>query len=399
MAKRGVPTESEALQAPLSHEAVRESLAAILASAEFRASKRSQEFLRFVVEQSLAGRAAEVKERTVGVEVFGRTPSYDTNEDGIVRIKASEVRRRLGLYYASEGKLDKLRIELPVGGYAPHFSAVPDAVLPAVLKREGLVAPRERSSARWKWTFASAALLIALALFAILRRPAPNLAEQFWQPLLRSPGTVLIAAAYVPVYEKETTAEPGHRFGDQPFADGYFLLPDQYVGGGDLVAATRVAGLLSSFKRGYEVRVGSTAFEDLKSEPTVLIGYSSDQWAAVSSRLRYFIDDEHGIITDNGKPTAWYPHNLTRQFHTDEDYAIISRVFDAQTHAMRLEVTGITQYGTEGAAEVVTSPDLLRDILKNAPSKWRDSNLQLVLRMNVIHNYPATPKLIAAYYW
>ena len=101
-------------------EAVRLQLQHILESHEFRTSKRCQDFLTFVVEQTLAG--VPLKERTVGAGVFGRDASYDTNEDGIVRIKAGEVRKRLGLYYAGPGSQDEIVIELPVGSYVPSFS-------------------------------------------------------------------------------------------------------------------------------------------------------------------------------------------------------------------------------------------------------------------------------------
>jgi hypothetical protein len=62
-------------------------------------------------------------------EAFGRAVSYDTNGDGVVRIRASEVRRRLGLYYAAAGKDSAIKdsamkIDLPVGGYAPKFSCI-----------------------------------------------------------------------------------------------------------------------------------------------------------------------------------------------------------------------------------------------------------------------------------
>ena len=103
----------------LEQEAIRSQLAEILASPEFRASQRCQEFLRFVVEQSLAGHANCLKERTIGVEAFGRAADYETNLDGVVRIKASEVRKRLSLYYAGSGKVARVVIDLPVGSYVP----------------------------------------------------------------------------------------------------------------------------------------------------------------------------------------------------------------------------------------------------------------------------------------
>ena len=90
------PVLHESPSASVPPEAVRAQLQRILEGSEFRSSKRCQDFLTFIVGQTLAG--LPLKERTVGAAVFGREASYDTNEDGIVRIKAGEVRKRLGLY-------------------------------------------------------------------------------------------------------------------------------------------------------------------------------------------------------------------------------------------------------------------------------------------------------------
>src|SRR5215471_972050 len=108
----------------VSAEAVRDELSRILSSSEFRTSKRSQEFLRYIVEHTVNGQAGLLKERTIGVEVFGRSLDYDPGEDATVRVKAGEVRKRLGLYYAEDGIHDPLRIELPLGTYVPEFRYV-----------------------------------------------------------------------------------------------------------------------------------------------------------------------------------------------------------------------------------------------------------------------------------
>jgi len=88
---------SEGPVAALTQERVREELNRVLASHEFRTSKRSQEFLRYVVEHTLTGHGDMLKERTIGIEVFGRPTSYDPSDDATVRVKAGEVRKRLGL--------------------------------------------------------------------------------------------------------------------------------------------------------------------------------------------------------------------------------------------------------------------------------------------------------------
>ena len=77
----------------------------VLESRSFRGSRRSQEFLRYIIEKSLAGDFDELKERVLGVEIFGRVPTYNTSEDAIVRVTANEVRKRLLRYYNEEGRL------------------------------------------------------------------------------------------------------------------------------------------------------------------------------------------------------------------------------------------------------------------------------------------------------
>src|SRR5690349_11109415 len=98
---------------------VRRELEKILSSPGFVRNDRLSKFLRFVVEQHLRGKAAELKESLLGIEVFGRTPGYDARQDSVVRTEAAKLRERLAQYYTGEGAGDAVVIELPKGGYAP----------------------------------------------------------------------------------------------------------------------------------------------------------------------------------------------------------------------------------------------------------------------------------------
>src|SRR5579863_8576445 len=100
---------------------IREQLNRLLAHSLFANSKRYPALLAYTVEQTLLGNASELKERSIGIEVFGRAPTYDANADPIVRITAGEVRKRLGLYYYDAAHAGELVIELPVGSYVPAF--------------------------------------------------------------------------------------------------------------------------------------------------------------------------------------------------------------------------------------------------------------------------------------
>lgn len=104
-----------------SEEDVRAALARVLASDEFASSPRLADFLRFIVDATLAGRAEAIKGYTIAVEALGRPTSFDPQSDPIVRVEATRLRRALERYYASAGPDEPLEIVVPKGGYVPAF--------------------------------------------------------------------------------------------------------------------------------------------------------------------------------------------------------------------------------------------------------------------------------------
>jgi TolB-like protein/tetratricopeptide (TPR) repeat protein len=114
-----VPDQVES-QAP-SADDVRAELARILASTHFQASERRRAFLRFIVEETLAGRGDRLKGYAVAVSVFGRDETFDYQADPVVRLEARRLRRDLGSYYVDAGSHDRVRISIPKGSYVPHF--------------------------------------------------------------------------------------------------------------------------------------------------------------------------------------------------------------------------------------------------------------------------------------
>jgi hypothetical protein len=102
--------------------ALREHLQEITEGKAFRGSHRSVQFLAYIVDQAIAGRFDSLKERMIGMELFGRSPTYDTGEDAIVRVTASDVRRRLLQYYGENGKSSKFVVSLHSGSYIPEIT-------------------------------------------------------------------------------------------------------------------------------------------------------------------------------------------------------------------------------------------------------------------------------------
>src|SRR6266700_8173855 len=100
---------------------LRKHLKDIVEGSAFRGSHRSGQFLSYIVEQAITGNFESLKERVIGVELFGRSPSYDTGEDAIVRVTASDVRKRLLQHYGKYGASSEFRISLPLGSYIPEI--------------------------------------------------------------------------------------------------------------------------------------------------------------------------------------------------------------------------------------------------------------------------------------
>jgi len=394
---------------------VRTAMQSILKSEAFSSSKRCCDFLSYVVEQALAGAQHEIKERTVAVAVFGRTPSYDSHDDAIVRIKAGEVRKRLGQYYAGPGKQAPIHIALPTGGYVPVFTLVDNAEMVddrstkadsgqsngvrSGKDRPTISPPSVVPQRRWKRGLALASGIVASGALAgfVWLHFKPSFVEQFWAPALHNSTPVYLVVAAAPVYVAYAPGENSPRIKSTE----YVPTSDQYVGQGDMLASHLIAVMLQKMHQSYEVKASNTVdVRELPMRTVVLIGYSSTQWQSISKELRFYIDgDKAGMITDRGQDTQWYAHRMTKDFHTDEDYAIVSRFFYPGTRSLVVLVSGATNYGTEGAASLVTNSDLLRNALHDRPPGWDSKNLQIVLHMKVIANSPMTPEVVASYYW
>lgn len=108
----------------------------ILSSGVFKAAERLRELLRFIVNETMAGRGGELKEYVLAVTVLGKGESFDPKADPIVRIQMRRLREHLERYYASEGRYDSVLIEIPKGTYMPAFRTA---------SRDGAVAVPERT--------------------------------------------------------------------------------------------------------------------------------------------------------------------------------------------------------------------------------------------------------------
>ncbi len=423
---------------------VRKALGEILRSVPFRASKQSQQLLKYIVEQALSGHVDRLKERFIGAEVFGRAINYDTNEDPIVRSRAVEVRKRLAQYYMGEGKDSPIRIEIIPGSYIPNFAEhsresgntykQTDAITQAAVQ---VVAPEPTSSSvplsadhpgkSLKRRYHIPIYLIALAIFAFAAvivgiytlRPR-NSVHLFWSPLLDSSKPVLIYTGANPVYMPSSQLiarfKSTHHLSELDAKGQEFLIPvaddeklsaadligikNEFVTIGDMSANVGVASLLTQFKHPFDLRSGEdVAFGDLRQSPAVLVGAFNNTWTLQMTGDLPFVFGSGLSISDQGNPKQeWHPV-ITSENRVQVDYAMVARLPHSRTGGALIAIAGITHCGTRAAAEFITSQAGIRDLIRSAPKDWESKNLELVLQTRVVNDIPTTPTIVALRTW
>src|ERR1700677_1158646 len=199
-----VPAANPADFTEVEKAAIEEQVERLLQNPHSSHSRRFPTFLRFVVRHTLAGQADGVKERTLGIEIFGRSADYDTASDPIVRVTAAEIRKRIAQYYQEPGHENELRILLPAGSYVPQFvwpqTKEESPAPPATEPEEPAVSStkEERSRRLWRNLAITACVCLALLLIAFgafWKASQHSIFESFWTPVLNSSDPVLFCVA------------------------------------------------------------------------------------------------------------------------------------------------------------------------------------------------------------
>lgn len=175
---------------PITHEPSVEERRALIdrvaSSEQFSRSTRLRDFLLYVGRQSLKEGCPEIHEQEIGAKVFGRSPAYDRSQDNIVRVNATELRKRIDLYFTSDGANERLILEIPRGGYKPVFhrrlqesekqlEPVPETLQPQLsefpnLSLDTAKATTLRSNVRIHMMWGALCLLIALGALALFQQ-------------------------------------------------------------------------------------------------------------------------------------------------------------------------------------------------------------------------------------
>lgn len=361
-----------------------EHLEAVLASPSFVTSKRSQQFLRYIVLETANGRGTEIKERNIAHEVFGRGVDFEPGEESLVRVKAREVRKRLTEYYESATN-PPIRIDLPVGGYVPQIHIAQETTNGTKNKvaSSSLGAPHinRRRLVYLLSGFAAAISVASLFPFLVEKK---GVLDELWAPVFATKTPLLV---FIPILKDRNTGAPSDRVGIGPAA-----------------ALRRAADFLTQHKYPYLLRFGADlTYSQLREQPSLLLGGYSSIWTlGITRNLRFnFQANATGTLQlyDGQTHQAWQATNMTYAGYADEDYGILSRLFDTASGQVIMIAGGITTFGTEGAACVFFDSGMFGKIAALAPKGWEKKNFQAVIRVSIIGATPSTPQIVATHFW
>jgi hypothetical protein len=440
-------------------KAFQQHLKEVLSGEAFRGSHRSAQFLQYVVNQSVNGHCDDLKERLIGVELFGRSPSYDTGEDAIVRVTASDVRRRLLQHYGTYGTGSDFRIRLPLGTYIPEISRdvpvkpqvqepasappvashePPDALVSSPPVTEGQQeqerAPRLSESRKWTQSQWRQRILVlcclAVAVYGafalwLTTRAAHVRTDSQWGALFGSQLSTKLITSDPNIVEIQTLTGQTVTLSD--YANRRYVPAPEKVAPqllkfstqillGDKAAAVDTGVAVEVVEWMDRAQAGRLAIQSartlrfsdlLKDGNFILLGSPrSDPWALYYSEhldFRFFFDPVSAQeIVENlhprsGESAKYVPTALG--FATGQSFAVASYLRNPDHLGHVLLIAGANAEGTEAVADLMTDSAALSAVMSRCglPLKAPIPNFQLLLQLNTMAGSPAHSQVIACH--
>lgn len=405
-----VPTSAEEIRL------AREELERILTNVHFQRSSRYPAMLRYVVEQALAGKQAELKERTIGIEVFGRDPGYDTNSEPVVRFSAGEIRKRLAQIYAEDPHPPKVRFELPLGAYVPLFWWEPEEAEPAGTEPDSSpeeAAPEPDAPSTpdrpavhrraWRRIVFACAVGIPCILAAIFVpgwiTGKHNAVAALWKPLLQQNAPVVLVVGQPSAQSSLPTTNAQTSINQHLVQSNFSVsIPTAHV-------IAEIGGFLKSKQKTLDLHgADATTLSDVYDKPVVLAGAMDNKWTLKLLKSMPFSFASAGKISyikDSSRPAfrKWQLNFTEPYMKQNVDYAILARFVSPVTNAPILVIAGLGGNGNEAAAGYALHQNDLRSVFKRAPKNWKGFNFEAVLRVNVIGGDTGSATVVASTFW
>jgi hypothetical protein len=413
--------------------ALRDHLEELISGTAFKGSRRSGEFLKYIVEGALAGHPDSLKERVIGVEVFGRSPTYDTGEDAIVRVTAREVRRRLLQHYDRVETNSLFRITLPVGSYIPEISPSPLYVEPPPPVEPAAFTPlasdQHANNPRWRrWlllAFLAAGVIVVLgSVWAKRRSEAAPTSTVIWSAMFRPEHSVQLITSDPNIGEIQGLS--GAEITISDYANGHYI-PDhnalspealrfcEWILRGDKAAsvdtpiAADIAALAQASSKKIRVRgARDVRLPDVRTDNNFIFLGSprSNPWTLLFNdqldfRLVYDQKSRQEYIR-NVHPQAGEPLSYVATamgYGTGQSFAIVTFIRNPDHKGHVLILSGITAEGTEAAGELVTDVPRLSAVLRRCRIDVSDpvKHFQILLRLSTMAGMPGNVDVVACH--
>lgn len=376
----------------------------IIESPAFCNSKRYPRFLRFIVEQTLGGRADLLKERLLAIEVFDRTAEYDPSIDPIVRVAAGEIRKRLAQYYVEHGHENEIRITLEPGSYIPEFhlpasvSIKQNTIAPVTIPKHLslLLKLRRMLTARGAAGAFTAALAFAILIGLAYRFYGSNPVESFWKPFFRS-GDL---APLICIGDRDYLSISNGAAASNSQAHDTIPL-------GDVEAMNRISSALAHLGKAVVLSdAHSTTYAQLCRQPVILVGGGPNPWTMREMQhlpfplVRNFRPNVNGILNGRDRSRLLWSVDFNQPVEAmSSQYAVVARFRNPDTGQLTLIAAGVGAAGQIAAGEFLTTPEYLRTFIRHAPHGWQDRNLEIVLETQMINGASGPPRVLASYLW
>lgn len=404
-------------------------LKGILEGEAFKGSHRSAKFLKYIVSHAIAGDFESLKERAIGIEIFGRPPGYDTGTDAIVRVTASDVRKRLSQHYGRPGMAWEYRISLPAGSYIPQITHEPHAqseqpLLPADSAQMPIASSdahstSKRSAERFRFVLAIL-LILALNLLAFVvvwndfRKPE-HIAVLPWSAIFGSARMTQIITSDPNIAEIQGFT--GGQISLSDYANHHYisdpsrLTPEQryfcevILRGDkasvvDLPIVTAVAQLAQATSSKIAVHgARNIQFSDMQTDANyILLGSPrSNPWSnlyndRLNFRFEYDLKTGKEVIRNVHPRPGELPSYVETApgWGTGQSYAIVAFLKNLDQSGQVLLLAGQTGEGTTAAGKLVSDFSLLSSTLKKCGIRPSGpQHFELLLRLSTLAGSPS----------
>jgi len=411
---------STALAAALVHDARWQLVQRVVSSGTFAGSPPLQDFLLYVAEHALLGRADEIKEQAIGGNVLRRSSDFDPATDNIVRVRARQLRQKLEHYFQSEGLSDPMVILIPRGGYVavfePRVEPSPQAEPPAESAHPRKV-PRKLPSSWLPWSLCAVLAILCLFLWIGPNRRSRNMgaaltpeSQRHWTQVFAKNERTLVVFSdpSFGVWQELTNNSLnlqeylGMRY-RQPKAPANAglagLLSSNQI---SLSAAHFLIGVVpisEALQAGLRVRPArQTDITDFKTGNVILMGSRrSNPWTELFEPHLHYV-----AVYPNGGPSYFARGSNDasgRQVLDNADarsYAVIALLPNTANTGKVLLIEGLTMEGTDAAIEFLVNPQSCALLVKRLTAELGSAGqpFEALLQLTPVAGGSANVRLI-----